>query len=199
MSIVFDLSEYQPDDRVQELLSENPEGFILKLGETISGTPSLDPKFVQFVNEITAAGLPYGIYYVSHAHDEDEFMMEANWINDQMADLLNGNMPELGVWWDVEVEAVCREDVWPQLRDVIGTMEGWYNDMRIGIYSGYSYFNQYIDMGELAYYQIPVWVAQYGYYENSLKAQHQELKNVAWQYGDTYNDMSQDVSESYGF
>ena len=69
MSIVFDLSEYQPDDRVQELLSENPEGFILKLGETISGTPSLDPKFVQFVNEITAAGLPYGIYYVCHAHD----------------------------------------------------------------------------------------------------------------------------------
>ena len=101
----------------------------------------------------------------------------------------------------MEVPSVCRDDVWPQLRDVIGTQQSWYdaNKDKIGIYAGYSYFNQYCDMNELAYYAIPVWVAQYGYHENSLKAEHPELKHAGWQYADSYEGMSQDVSEWYGF
>lgn len=197
---VFDVSEYQPDDRVQYLIeNESPDGFIIRLGETLEGVPVLDEKFVQFVNEIVEAGLPYGIYYASHAIDEDMFKMEANYINNQMYELLNGKLPELGVWWDIEVPNLMRSDMWPQLRDIIGTMESWYGTMKIGIYSGYSFFNQWMDMRELAYYQIPVWVAQYGYSENSLAAEHPELKHVAWQYADEYDGMSQDVNEWYGF
>ena len=200
MAKVFDVSEYQPDDRVQYLIeNESPDGFIIRLGETLEGEPVLDEKFVQFVNEVVEAGLPYGIYYVSHARNEDMFKMEANYINNQMFELLNGKLPELGVWWDVEVPVLVREDMWPQLRDTIGTMENWYGTMKIGVYSGYSFFNQWMDLGELAYYGIPVWVAQYGYPENSLKAEHPELKHVAWQYADEYGELSQDVNEWYGF
>ena len=93
---------------------------------------------------------------------------------------------------------VCRDDVWPQLRDAIGTMQSWWNNsQKIGIYAQYSYFNQFIDLAELAQYQIPVWVAQYGYHENSLKAEHPELHHVAWQF--TTNDETQDENEWYGF
>ena len=202
MSKVFDLSEFQPDDRISYLVENaQADGFILKFGETVCGQPELDPKFVMFVNEVVAAGLPYGIYYVSHARNQDDFMMEAEWINDKMYELLGGSFPVLGIWWDVEVEAVCRHDVWPQLRDAIGTMQSWYeaNKQKIGIYSGYSYFNQYLDFAELAYYQISLWVAQYGYHENSLMAEHPELKHVAWQYAETYGGLHQDVNEWYGF
>ena len=46
---VFDLSEFQPDDRVYTLAEEHDaDGVILKLGETLSGTPTLDPKFETF-------------------------------------------------------------------------------------------------------------------------------------------------------
>ena len=199
---VFDLSEFQPDERVYTLAEHyDADGVILKLGETIGGTPEVDPKFVTFVNDAIENKLPYGVYYVSHATCMDDFMQEAQWINDALYEYLGEKFPELGIWWDMEVDAVCRDDVWPQLRDVIGTQQTWYdaNKWKIGIYAAYSYFNQYIDLGELAYYAIPVWVAQYGYHENSLKAEHPELKHVAWQYADSYGDLSQDVNEWYGF
>ena len=200
MAKVFDVSECQPEDRVRHLIeTESPDGFIIRLGETLEGVPVLDEKFIQFVNEVVEAGIPYGIYYASHAKDMDMFKMEANYINNQMYELLNGKLPELGVWWDVEVPVLMREDMWPQLRDIIGTMESWYGTMKIGVYSGYSFFNQWVDFDELAYYGIPVWVAQYGYPENSLKAEHPELKHVAWQYADEYGELSQDVNEWYGF
>lgn len=195
---VFDISDAQPDGRVQELVNRGGKGIILKLGETLGGVPTMDNKFVQFVNEVVAAGLSYGIYYVSHAQDMAKFMEEANFINDKVAELLNGKEPALGTWWDMEVPAVQRDDVWPQLRDAIGTMQGWWNKSnKIGIYAQYSYFNNFIDLQELANYQIPVWPAQYEYPENSLKVEHPELNHVGWQF--TTHDETQDESEWYGF
>lgn len=195
---VFDISDVQPDDRVQELVQRGADGIILKLGETLNGVPTMDDKFVKFVNDTVAAGLPYGIYYVSHALDMDAFMLEANFINDKVAELLNGKEPSLGTWWDMEVGNVQRNDVWPQLRDTIGTMQSWWhNSKKIGIYAQYSYFNQYLDLQELAFYQIPLWVAQYRWYENSLKAEHPELNHVAYQF--TTNDETQDENVWYGF
>lgn len=195
---VFDISDAQPDGRVQELVNRGGKGVILKLGETLGGVPTMDDKFVQFVNEVVAAGLPYGIYYVSHAQDMAKFIEEANFINDKVAELLNGQEPELGTWWDMEVPAVQRHDVWPQLRDAIGTIQSWWNKSnKIGIYAQYSYFNNFIDLRELANYQIPVWPAQYKYPENSLKVEHPELNHVGWQF--TTHDETQDESEWYGF
>ena len=199
---VFDISEFQPEDRVQCLVGGSYgscDGIILKLGETSNGYPELDPQFIQFVNEVVAARLPYGVYYVSHAQDMDDFIGEASWTNEQIYGLLNGQFPLLGLWWDMEVGAVQRGDVWPELRDIILMQRNWYtaNQGKIGIYAGYSYFNEYCDFNELAVYQIPVWPAQYGWHENSLKAEHPELKHVAWQF--TTHDETQDENEWYGF
>lgn len=194
---VYDISKYQPDDRVQELVNSGAEGIIIRLGETENGVPTLDPKFIRFVNDTVAAGLPYGIYHASHAHNLKEFLDEAQFINDRVFELLNGKEPELGTWWDMEVPAVQRVNVWPQLRDTIGTMQSWWNNsQKIGIYAGYSYFYSYLDFDELHYYGIPIWTAQY-YKENSLKLEHPELNHVAWQFT-THNDY-QDENIFYGF
>ena len=195
---VFDISDVQKDGCVQELASQGADGIILKLGETISGSPILDDKFIKFVNDVVKAGLPYGIYYVSHATDKAKLMEEAQWINDKMAEFLNGQMPTMGVWWDLEVPTVRSNDIWPQLADVILTMRKWWNTNKIGIYAQYSYFYDYIvDLKSLEQLQIPLWVAQYKYYENSLKAEHPELNHVAWQF--TTNDETQDENKWYGF
>lgn len=197
--LVFDISEFQQSGRVQELSELGAEGIILKLGETLSGVPTLDEKFVTFVNDCVDEGIPYGIYYVSHAQDADKFMEEAQWINDTMYNYLNGEFPELGIFWDLEVPNVCRNDVWNDLKDVIGTMQSWYldNKDKIGIYASYSYFNQYMPLDDLAYYGVGIWQAQYGYHENSLMVEHPELNHIGWQYSDFYNGMNQDVNEWY--
>ena len=58
---VFDLSEFQPDDRVYTLAEEHDaDGVILKLGETLSGTPTLDPKFETFVNDAIENNYTFG-------------------------------------------------------------------------------------------------------------------------------------------
>ena len=197
--LVFDVSAFQSNGRVQELSELGAEGIILKLGETLSGVPTLDEKFVTFVNDCVDEGIPYGIYYVSHAQDADKFMEEAQWINDTMYNYLNGEFPELGIYFDLEVPSVCRNDVWNDLKDVIGTMQSWYldNKDKIGIYASYSYFNQYMPLDDLAYYGVGIWQAQYGYHENSLMVEHPELNHVGWQYSDSYNGMNQDVNEWY--
>lgn len=87
---VYDISDAQPLDRVKTLVAGGTaNGFILKLGETLNGVPTLDDNFITFVNDVVAAGLPYGIYYVSHARNLEMFMMEAQWINDRIAEYLN--------------------------------------------------------------------------------------------------------------
>lgn len=197
---IYDVSDCNPIDRVQELIANNnPEGFIIKLGETIFQKPEMDDNFVTFVNQVVAAGLPYGIYYVSHAKDEKKLIEEAQFINDKIAELLNGVAPELGVWWDIEVEVVKRWDICPDLMNIIKLMHQWWPSYgnKIGIYTGYSFFNEYMDFHSLDMYEIPIWVAQYGYHENSLKVEHPELNHVMWQF--TTNDDNQDENVFYGF
>lgn len=195
---VYDISDAQPLDRVKTLVAGGTaNGFILKLGETLNGVPTLDDNFITFVNDVVAAGLPYGIYYVSHARNLEMFMMEAQWINDRVAEYLNGVEPSLGTWWDMEVDSVKRNDVWPQLKDAIGTMEDWWKSNKIGIYaSTYSYIYPYLPLDELKNYNIPLWPAQYNI-ENDLKRDHPELRVIGWQFTD--NNQTQDENKWYGF
>lgn len=199
---VYDLSEFNPKNRLKKLADRDAEGFILKLGETVFQEPTLDENFLDYIEEMKKNGLPLGIYYVSHAQDMNMFHEEANFINDMLYQHItsNGLNLELGIWWDMEVPAVKREGVCDQLLDTIGMMQSWYAEPlknRIGIYSGYSYFYDYMDLDSLLYYQIPIWVAQYEYPENSLKEEEPELNHVAWQY--TTNDETQDENDFYGF
>ena len=87
----YDLSEFNPEDRLINLANKDADGFILKLGETIFQEPTLDENFIHYIEEMKKNGLPLGIYYVSHAQDMNMFHEEANFINDMMYQYITSN------------------------------------------------------------------------------------------------------------
>lgn len=197
---VFDLSKYQPEGRIGELCQQgNCDGVILKLGERNmdSGEMELDPKFISHVNEAVQYNLPYGVYIMSRCRDAGEAMQEAQWINDKVAELLNGQEPALGTWWDLERPEVKRTDIWDSVGDAIRTMESWWSSKKIGVYASHYYFYDYLGMQNVINYNIPLWVAQYSGDSCTIKDTEPNVKVVAWQF--TTNNNTQDENIWYGF
>lgn len=195
---VYDLSHWQPDERVAELAQkEDCEGFILKVGEMNEDTREieLDPKFVTHVNNAVATGKPYGIYYMSRARNREEIERETHWINDIVAEYLNGNAPELGTWWDLERDEVKRDDISGDIFYALDLMNSWWITDRIGIYASCYYFRDYIGISNLVAKNTPVWNAQYNG-EDYMK-QHDGVREVLWQF--TTHNNEQDENEYYGF
>ncbi len=197
---VFDLSRWQPADRIEELVNGgNCDGVILKLGErnVETGEIELDPMFITHVNEAVRFGLSYGIYIMSRANNASEAMEEAEWINDRVAELLNGQEPLLGTWFDLERPEVKRDYIYEDVSEAILTMRQWWNNSKkIGIYASYSYFESYLDLNDMVVNEIPVWNAQYGS-ENSMTQNYPFIKTVLWQY--TTNNDYQDENVWYGW
>ena len=195
---VYDLSHWQPVSRIKELAG-NCEGVILKLGEPNDEyDDQLDPHFEEFLNEARKYNIPVGIYYMSRARDMHDFMREANFINDCVYNYFDGIEPELGTWIDLERKEVMRDDIQPQVLDIIGTMQSWWNNSnKIGIYgSSLNLFEQYFDMDDLVYYDIPLWIAQYNG-ENYIMDNYPRNRVVLWQF--TTNNNTQDENHYYGF
>ncbi len=197
---VFDLSRWQPANRIEELVEGGKcDGVILKLGELNDTTSEieLDPMFVTHVNEAVRFGLPYGIYIMGRANNKAEAMAEAEWVNDRVAELLNGQEPALGTWFDLERDDVKRDDVYSDYRAAILQLSTWWGGSRkIGIYASYSYFEDYLDIGDMAANSIPVWNAQYGFVD-SMKNNYPYIKTVLWQF--TTNNNYQDENVWYGW
>lgn len=197
MQRVFDISEWQPSGTVQTIKELGAEGVILRLGLTFDGTPTLDEKFIEFVNQAVAEGIPYGIYYYSKMDSYDVARMEAQWINDKVYELLNGQEPELGVWLDIEDNVNKIDGIHELVHWTIDTMKGW-GFKNVGIYSGYSFINSYFNIPDLAAHQTPLWVANYDS-THWLREEHPELNHVAWQFTDSYEGNNLDCNEWYGF
>ena len=188
----FDISSWQADDngnplftydRLVQAKEEGNEFVIIKLGESYQ----VDEFFQQHVMEALRAGLQVGVYYFSHAYDEDTAVQEAEWVNDTLNTygLTNWHL-QAGIWYDYEEHR--------QLRELINqgalTAQGmtncisrfvnrmWSNGReRVGVYGGYSLL-----WDETYLYSqcpsVPVFVAQYNAtcdYPNA----------VIWQYSDS--------------
>jgi GH25 family lysozyme M1 (1,4-beta-N-acetylmuramidase) len=181
---VLDFSEYQSNPDWDAVVEAGVEGMILKLGETISGEPELDTKFVEHVNNAVAHNLKYGIYFVSHAHNHEDAVAEAQWVNDRVYEYLNGQEPELGTWLDVEVESMKNGDTHQVVMDCIDHLKEC-GFSYVGIYSGYSFFNSYFNLEDLKERCIPLWVANYSDH-NYLEEENPDLNIAAWQYTDHF-------------
>lgn len=192
---VFDISEWQPDGTVQKIKNLGAEGVILRLGYTSYGQPQLDSKFINFVNDAVAAGIPYGIYYYSKMDSYDLAMTEVQWINDRVYEYLNGIEPPLGVWLDMEDNKTKFAGIHDITMWAIATMTGW-GFKKVGIYSGYYFFKDYFDLTDLSVKQIPIWVANYSD-KNYLKAEWPELNWYGWQFTEAYDGNSLDGDEWY--
>lgn len=197
---VYDLSKYQPANRIEELVNSGKcDGVILKLGEwkEAIGEIELDPMFITHVNEAVRFNLPYGIYIMSRANNEEEMLQEAQWVNDRIYELLNSQLPALGVWIDLERPEVQRDDVWEDMHYVIQQMRSWWATDRVGIYASRSYFTGRLDLDAIAVEKIPVWTADYHSDYDILKTDYPDLRVVLWQF--TTNGNTQDENVWYGF
>lgn len=197
---VYDLSKYQPANRIEELVNSGKcDGVILKLGEwkEAIGEIELDPMFITHVNEAVRFNLPYGIYIMSRANNEEEMLQEAQWVNDRIYELLNSQLPALGVWIDLERPEVQRDDVWEDMHYVIQQMRSWWATDRVGIYASRSYFTGRLDLDTIAAEKIPVWTADYHSDYDILKTDYPDLRVVLWQF--TTNGNTQDENVWYGF
>lgn len=197
---VFDVSRYQPEDRLQELADGgNCDGVIIKLGEWYNkdngGEIDLDPMFIIHVNEAVRLGIPYGLYFMSRAENAEEAMHEAQWVNDRVAELLRGEEPKLGLWFDLERQQVKRDDIYSDIKEVIETFKAWWNTKHVGIYASYSYFYDYLDVNDMRANNTPIWLAQYNGTNGMLEDGYPNV--VAWQF--TTNGNYQDENVWYGF
>ena len=177
---VIDISAWQENVDWNAVVADGVEGVILKLGEAYE----LDEKFIEHVNNAVAVGLPYGVYYYSHAGNVALAQQEALWVDKQIKTYLNGVNPALGIWFDAEDRSMLSGDVTAAVSEFICTLNLLgYN--YVGVYSSYNWLSLYgahnIDLRQLADY-VPIWVAQYNRHCD-LKDELPSTKNIKiWQY-----------------
>lgn len=181
-------------DRLAGIKDAGIEGVILKIGEHYK----LDEKFIEHVNNAVAYGLPYGVYYYSHASFIHEAVAEANWVDKQIKTYLNGKNPELGIWYDAEDKDMLEgylNVVYPIANFISTLLEKGYN--YVGLYSSYNWLTNIIDLKALPDY-VPIWVAQY-YHQNSFAIENPHRICRLWQYTDCeqIGDMQLDCNIYY--
>lgn len=173
----IDISAWQTNIDWQAVVDAGIEFVIIKLGE--SG--KLDSMFIDHVNNAVAHGLRYGVYLYAHATTIGEARLEAEWVDSQIKQYLNGKNPEMGIWYDMEDSAI--ENYGADITTICGNFVDRLNQLGytyVGIYSSYNWLtNGNIDTARLANY-VPYWCAQYNYECNFY---HPNLR--IWQYTDS--------------
>lgn len=98
----IDISKWNGDVNLQ-LASQEIDFVIIRCGYTslTDGTKTKkDPLFEQNIQQCLDLNIPYGVYYYSLARDATQAKKEASFVND----LLDGRIPDLGVFIDLEDE-----------------------------------------------------------------------------------------------
>lgn len=193
---VFDISFWQSDDIVKHLVNLGADGIILRLGLTFGGMPELDEKYAMFLEQVRSYGLPCGLYYYSKMNNYELARAEAQFINDKVYEFYgNDDEPELGVWWDMEDNVTKINGIHEMTMYGIDTLLNW-GFHKVGIYAGYFYFYDYLDLDDIEQRQIPVWVANYAQ-KNYLLEERPHLNHHGWQFTETYDGNSLDGNEWY--
>lgn len=193
---VFDISFWQPDNMIDRLVQLGAEGVILRLGLTYNGMPELDEKFALFLDKARQANLPIGIYYYSKMNSYELAKAEVQFINDKVYEFWGGyEEPSMGVWLDMEDEVTKIPEIHEMTMYAIDTLHNW-GFKKVGIYAGYYYYYDYLDIKDIAERQIPVWVAQYSR-SNDLKLEKPGLNHYGWQFTETYDGNTLDGNEWY--
>lgn len=192
---VFDISYWQPDNTIYKVKNMGVDGVILRLGYTYRGRPVEDEKVQHFYRDAVNCDIPVGFYYYSKMRNYQEAHTEAEFINDKVYDLLQGENPPLGIWLDMEDDTTKYpgiDKVSYQCRDILSS---WLFDL-VGIYASYSYFKEFYNIYDLENQQIPIWVANYDR-KNWLREEYPNLNWYGWQFTESYDGHSLDGNEWY--
>lgn len=200
--LVFDISEWQESGTVDRIKNLGGEGIIFRLGLTYGGIPDQDRKVEEFMADAVRLNIPFGLYYYNMFKTDGSALVEAQWMNDRIWEIFNVKYPslrlyepELGLWWDVEDQAVANQWTHDIVIKSVETMRSW-GFKKVGVYSSYSWFHCYLDPDEFAWRKIPIWVAQYDK-NNDLRDERPDLVYHGWQFTDNYQGNCLDASVWY--
>lgn len=97
-----------------------------------------DPLFEQNINQCIQLSIPYGVYYYSLACDETQAKKEADFVTSK----LNGRIPELGVFIDLENEEYQGNLSNQQLANVVVSfLNNIQNENKKGIYANHHWWS----------------------------------------------------------
>ena len=152
----IDISAWQTDIDWQAVKDGDIEFVIIKLGQKYQ----LDSMFVDHINNATDHGLKVGLYYYSRAVNGTQAQSEADWVDAQIKQYLNGIQPEMGIWYDMEDSTITDSGA-----NVTALCQEFINQLKvagydyIGVYSSYNWLtNGNIGTDQL---DVPYWCAQY--------------------------------------
>lgn len=157
---VIDISDWQEGINFDDIVNAGVEGVIIKALNGQSPTACV----YDFIDECRKRGLPWGVYCYTHAWTPDEARVEAQ----SMLNLLGGETPALGIWYDIEDDPNTLPNPVKWLTgvdDPTGRCSAFISELNAagqsaGIYAGYYALRDYIATNELADY-VPIWYNQY--------------------------------------
>lgn len=186
---IVDISGWQSNFDWDYYVSLGVEGVIIKIGEN----NRLDSMFIEHVNNAVAHGLPYGIYYYTHASSYDEAVADADSVAGWISEYLNSKTPELGIWYDAEDTDMLNGDVAATCMTFLNRLTE-YGHQYQGIYASWNWLSKegahYIDVDSLPEY-VPLWSAQYNSH-NDLSDEYPGRVRI-WQYTDNFYGVDGDV------
>lgn len=186
---IVDISGWQDNFDWDYFVSLGVEGVIIKIGEN----NCLDSMFVEHVNNAVAHGLPYGIYYYTHASSYDEAVADADSVAGWISEYLNRKTPELGIWYDAEDTDMLSGDVAATCMTFLNRLTE-YGHQYQGIYASWNWLSKegahYVDVDSLPEY-VPLWSAQYNSHDD-LNDEYPGRVRI-WQYTDNFYGVDGDV------
>ena len=187
----IDISAWQEEVNWQGLKDNGFKFVIVKLGEN----GKLSSSFVEQINAAVDNGMKVGVYYYTRATTADDAASDADFVADAIKTYLNGTVPEMGIWYDMEDSSILNTGA-----DITGLCKTFLDQMQIngltaGVYSSYNWLTNYIDAAAL---NAPVWVAQYNS-QDDFTAEHPEVNVLMWQFTDhVSDDLPYDGNVYYG-
>ena len=185
---VMDISDWQQGIDFDDVVAAGVQGVIIKIAE--GNYPA--ECFETFKSECYNRELPWGVYVYTKATTTYEAQQEA----DTCLNLLNGVVPRLGVWFDIESKASLYCD------DPTGVCSAFIcriNEAGIpcGVYAGYYTLRDILHTDALADY-VQYWMPQY----HSDTCNFSEVCSghlAAWQYteSDSIGVFKVDMNEWY--
>lgn len=175
----IDISAWQEGIDWQAVVDEGIEFVIVKLGER----NRLDSMFIEHINNAVSYGMKVGVYLYSHATTTEEAVEEADFVDEQIKTYLNGETPEMGIWFDMEDSSI--ENAGANITELCSDFINRLTEIGytyVGVYSSYNWLtNGNIDTSQLPE-DTPYWCAQYHY---ECNFEHKNLR--IWQYTDSLN------------
>ncbi|MGE1061189.1 GH25 family lysozyme [Megasphaera paucivorans] len=178
---VIDISDWQEGLNFDDLRNNGVDGVVIKIEEG----KQEDADFETFLQDVENEDLPWGVYLFTHATVPDEAAQEAN----DLVSYLNGRVPPLGVWYDIEADECFADGV-----DTTALCSAFIcavnnAGLKCGVYASDGKFGDAtnaINPNLLADY-VPYWIAEYGVSQCDFPSQYPNKHMAAWQDSESGN------------